>query len=458
MFRDIFIGDRHFYKKTASIVVPIIIQNTISNVVSFLDNIMVGSIGKLPMSSVAIVNQLIFVFSLCIFGGMAGPGIFSTQYVGAGDTQGVRNCFRLKMWLAGIMSAIAVFIFTFFSTPLINLYLSESKESANIVMGYATDYLSIMVWGLLPFAISCAYAMTLRENEETKVPMVASIVAILVNLAFNWLLIFGNLGFPKLGVKGAAIATVLSRFVELGIIVTITHCKNQKYKFIQRAYRSVKVPMDLVKQVATKGSPLLVNEFMWSAGMAAMLACYSLRNIDAVASCNIASTVNNLFNVVFISMGSAVAIMVGQALGAGDNKEAMSLSWKLMATTVFTSVVMGSIMFILAPFIPEIYNADDYVKSTASDLLRVLGVMMPVFSVPHCCYFTLRSGGRTFITFLFDSVFTWVIVCPCAYVLCKYSVWAIVPIYAVVQSLDLIKGIIGVVLVKKGIWLNNIVE
>lgn len=454
----IFIGDRNFYKKTAAIVIPIIIQNTISNVVSFLDNIMVGTIGKLPMSAVAIVNQLVFVFSLCIFGGLAGAGIFSTQYVGAGDTNGVRYCFRIKMWIAGIMSAIALFVFSVFSSPLINMYLNESKESAAIVYGYSIDYLHIIVLGMIPFAVSCVYAMTLRENGETKLPMIASIAAIIVNLVFNWLLIFGNLGFPRLGVIGAAIATVLSRFIELGIIVSATHLRSNQFTFIKHAYRSFKVPISLVKQVIVKGTPLLVNEFLWSAGMAAMLACYSLRSIDAVAACNIASTVNNLFNVVFISMGNAIAIMVGQALGANDNENAMGLSWKLMATSVFTCLIMGGLMFILAPIIPEIYNADAYVKNMAADLLRILAIMMPVFAVPHCCYFTLRSGGRTMITFLFDSLYTWVVACTCAYALCHYTNWPLVPIYACVQSLDIIKGVIGIILVKKGIWLKNIVE
>lgn len=455
---SMFIGDKDFYKKTALIVVPIIIQNTVSNVVNFLDNVMVGQVGTLQMSAVAIINQLLFVFNLCIFGGLAGPGIFSTQYVGAGDTKGVQNCFRLKLWLALIMTGIAMFIFLCFPTPLINIYLKESGESAVEVMHYAKEYLSVMVWGLLPFGLTCSYAMTLRECGETRLPMIASVTAIFVNLVFNWILIFGNLGFPRLGVKGAAIATVLSRCIEFLIVCIATHVQQDKFLFIKHAYRSVKVPLTLVKNVTIKGLPLLLNEFLWSSGLAAILACYSLRGIDAVAACNITSTINNIFNVVFLSMGNAVSIMVGQALGANDNKLAKDLAWKLMATSFLSSVVIGAIMFLIAPAIPHIYNTEFEVRQMASNLLRVQAVLMPFFSITHCCYFTLRAGGRTVITFFFDCAFTWVCAYSVAYLLTHFTVWSIVVVYACVQGLDILKGIIGITLVQNGVWIRNIVD
>ena len=453
----LFIGNRAFYRVTASIVVPIIIQNTVSNVVSLLDNVMVGQVGTLPMSAVAIINQLMFVFNLCIFGGMAGPGIFSTQYVGAGDQEGVRACFRLKVWLGLFMFLAGAAVFTLLEEPLIRIYLTESGEDGALVMGYAKDYLAVMVLGLFPFAMTQAYAMTLRENGETRLPMIASICAILVNLVFNWLLIFGNLGFPVMGVKGAAIATVMSRFVELGIIAVASHHRTERFPFLKGAYRSLRVPVPLLKKVAVKGTPLLVNEFLWSSGLAAILACYSTRGITPIAACNIASTVNNLFNVVFLSMGNAVSIMVGQALGANDNEKAKDLAWKLMATGFLSSVVMGLLMLLAAPLIPQIYNTSEEVRTMACSLLRVLAVFMPVFSIGHCCYFTLRAGGRTMITFFFDCVFTWAGNYACALVLVTFTQLDVVAVYICVQCMDILKDLLGIYLVHKGIWIRNIV-
>ena len=454
------IGDKNFYRRVIAIVLPLIIQNTITNVVSLLDNVMVGSIGTLQMSAVAIVNQLIFVFNLCIFGGLAGAGIFSTQYAGANDNEGVRHCFRMKVYIGAAMFVIASIIFTVLSAPLISSYLAEgtSPADASATLGYADNYLKIMIIGLLPFTISQIYGSSLRELGETKLPMVASIVAIFINLIFNYFLIFGKFGFPCLGVSGAAIATVMSRFVESIIIIAVVCVKRKNFPFIKGAFKSFYIPGKLCKDIFTKGMPLLVNEFLWSAGMAVLLQCYSVRGLDVVAAVNISNTINNLFNVIYISMGSAVGIIVGQYLGADNIKEAKVSVWRLIALSIATCLVMGSIMAALAPFIPEIYNTEPHVKEMSTKFLFIVAGLMPVFSFSHCCYFTLRSGGRTILTFVFDSIFTWGIVVPVAYTLATFTSLPIVPLYLAVSSLELIKCIVGFVLVKKGLWIRNIVS
>ncbi len=454
-----FIGDKKFYLRVIAIVVPMIIQNTITNVVSLLDNIMVGSIGTLQMSSVAIVNQLIFVFNLCIFGGLAGAGIFSTQYAGAEDNDGVRYCFRMKAITGAVMFIAAAVVFTAFPQSLISSYLAEgtSPQDAKDTMTYALDYLKIMLVGLLPFTVSQVYASTLRELGETKLPMFASIVAIVVNLVFNYLLIFGKFGFPCLGVAGAAIATSLSRFVEAVIVVVATLVKKQEFSFIKGAFRSLYIPRKLFKDILTKGMPLLVNEFLWSAGMAVLLQCYSVRGLDVVAAVNISNTINNIFNVIFISMGSAVGIIVGQHLGADNIEESKVSVWRLIALSTATCLVMGSLMALVSGVVPNIYNTEPHVRQMATKFLLTIAAFMPIFSFSHCCYFTLRSGGRTTITFVFDSVFTWTIVVPFAYCLARFTSMPIVPMFIAIQSLELVKSIVGFVFIKKGLWIRNIV-
>ncbi len=454
------IGDRNFYRRVIAIVLPLIIQNTITNVVSLLDNVMVGSVGTLQMSAVAIVNQLIFVFNLCIFGGLAGAGIFSTQYAGAGDNDGVRHCFRMKVYIGSVMFILASIVFIFFDEPLISSYLAEDTfpQDAAATLTYGIDYLKIMVIGLLPFTVSQVYASSLRELGETKLPMVASIVSIFINLVFNYLLIFGKFGFPRLGVSGAAIATVMSRFVEAIIIVVAVFIRKKEFPFIKGAFRSFYIPGKLCKDIFTKGTPLLVNEFLWSAGMAVLLQCYSVRGLDVVAAVNISNTINNLFNVCFISMGIALGVVVGQCLGADNVEEAKVSVWRLIALSIVICLVLGGIMAILAPFIPEIYNTEPHVKEMATKFLFVVAGLMPVFSFAHCCYFTLRSGGRTILTFVFDSVFTWGIVVPFAYCLARFTDLPIVPLFLAVQSLEFVKCIVGFILVKKGLWIRNIVS
>lgn len=457
--RERMFGDRDFYAQVVAVVVPIIIQNTVSNVVSLLDNVMVGRVGTLQMSAVAIVNQLLFVFNLCIFGGLAGAGIFATQYAGAHDDKGVRDCFRVKWMIALSMLACALVVLIAFPKRLIGMYLAQETAQADAAatLGFGVDYLTVMLWGLLPFGVSQVYASTLREVGETRLPMFASVAAILVNLVFNYFLIFGKCGFPELGVTGAAIATVLSRYVETAVIVVYTHMKSHHFGFIRGAYRSLRVPKPLMISILRRGTPLLVNEFLWSSGMAVLLQCYSVRGLDVVAACNIATTVSNLFKVVFLSMGNAVAIMVGQALGANDIERAKNCTWRLMTLSVGSNLIMATLLALFAPAIPNIYNTEPHVRQIATQLIYVVAVMMPAYSFSHCCYFTLRSGGKTIITFLFDSVFTWCVNVPAAWLLAYKTGLGIVPLYFGVQALEMVKVVVGFVLVKKGVWIHNIV-
>lgn len=453
------VGDRAFYAQMIAIVVPMIIQNTVTNVVSLLDNVMVGRVGTLEMSAVAIVNQLLFVFNVCIFGGLSGAGIFATQYAGAQDDNGVRHCFRIKWMIVLGMMAFALLIFLTIPERLIGIYLAGDTHADDVAktLAFGMDYLLVMLWGLLPFAVAQVYASTLREMGETKLPMMASVIGILTNLVFNYLLIFGKFGFPEMGVTGAAVATVLSRYLEMAIIVVYTHGRQDYFSFIHGAYRSLHVPGHLLGAVGKKGMPLLVNEFFWSIGMAFLMQCYSVRGLDVVAATNIASTVSNLFKVVFMSMGSAVAIMVGQALGANEGEKAKDIAWKLMAAAVASNAVMAVLLALLSPVIPMIYNTEQNVRDIAQKMLLIVSVMMPFYSFCHCCYFTLRSGGRTIITTIFDSGYTWVVAAPVAYMLAYLTDMPIVPLYFCVQGMEIIKCIMGFIMVEKGIWIRNIV-
>lgn len=436
-----------------------IVQNTITNVVSLLDNVMVGRLGIIEMSSVAIVNQLIFVFNLCVFGGLAGAGIFSAQFAGANDHEGMRHCFRIKLVIGTVILVLASAVFIILKEPLITMYLAEDTTPADaaLTISSATDYLNIMLIGLLPFIVTQVYSSSLREKGETLLPMLAGIAAIFINLLFNYLLIFGRWGFPKLGVAGAAIATVLSRFVEAIIIVVISTLRKNSNVFLQNAFKSLYAPKELCLNILKKGTPLLINEFLWSAGMATLLQCYSVRGLGVVAAFNISNTVNNLFNVVFITMGNAVAIIVGQHLGANRIKEARESVWQLLTLAVSSCLIIGGIMALLAPYIPNIYNATTEVKRLATQFLFVFAGLMPVYSFAHNCYFTLRSGGRTIITFLFDSVFTWGICVPCAFILANYTSLPIIPLYIIVQSLEILKCVIGFIMIKKGMWIRNLI-
>ncbi|MDE6742945.1 MAG: MATE family efflux transporter [Lachnospiraceae bacterium] len=445
---------------TLGIAIPIMIQNGITNFVSLLDNIMVGQIGTEQMSGIAIVNQLLMVFNLAIFGAVSGAGIFTAQFFGKKDHEGVRHTFRFKIYIAVIITLLGILILSLAGGELIEMYLRGEDKGFSIeeALRCSRQYLWIMYFGLLPFAIEQAYVGTLRECGETVVPMIAGVIAVVLNLVLNYILIFGKFGCPALGVTGAALATVISRFIEAAIVMIWTHRHKDKMPFIVGAFSSWKVPGILTKQIIRRGTPLMVNEVLWAAGIAMITQCYSMSGFDAVAVGNIASTISNIFNISFIAFGDAIAIVVGQHLGAGRFEEAKDTDTKLITFCVLLCMVLGVILYIAAPLFPELYKTTNEVKVLATRYLRVSALFMPVWAFMHASYFTLRSGGKTVITFLFDSVYLWVIAYPVAYVLSRYTGISLIPMYACVQSIDIIKCIIGFILVKKGVWINNIVS
>ncbi len=442
-----------------AVAVPIMIQNGITNFVGLLDNIMVGQVGTEQMSGVAIVNQLMMVYYLCVFGGLAGAGIFTAQYFGQKDQEGIRQTFRYKFWMALILTAGALLLFLTVGGSLIQMYLSGSSDGGDLkaALGYGKSYLKVMLFGLPAFMMVQIYVSTLRECGETVVPMKAGIAAVFVNLCLNYILIYGKFGLPALGVVGAATATVVSRYVEAAIVILWTHAHKERNPYIEGVYRTLKVPGHLAVKYFVKGAPLLINETMWSAGMAMLIQCYSVRGLNVIAGLNIANTINNVFNVVFIAMGDAVAIIIGQLLGAGKMKEARDTDNKIIAFSVFTCIGVAVLMVFIAPLFPRIYNTTEDVKALAVQFIVAQAIFMPQAAFMHAAYFTLRSGGKTIVTFLFDSVFVWCVSVPVAYALSRFTGVPVIVIFAMVQMADWIKCAIGFVLVKKGVWLQNIV-
>ena len=454
-----YIGDRAFYSRCLRIALPIIIQNGITNFVSLLDNIMVGQVGTVPMSGVSIVNGLLFVFNLCVFGASSGAGIFTAQFHGSRDHEGIRHTFRFKFGICLLISLLGGAIFTLGGPRLIGLYLTGDGDAsvAAGAMEYGLQYLAVMIWGFLPFALTNTYSSTLRETGETFVPMIAGISAVLVNLVLNYILIFGHFGVPEMGVEGAALATVISRFAELAIVAGWTHLHKEKNPFIAGVYRSAYIPGKLLKSILIKGMPLLANEFLWSSGMAILNQCYSTCGLDVVPAMNISSTLFNLSSVVFLSMGNAVGIIMGQMLGAGNTEGTVrDTNRKLMVLSIAPGAVFGGLMACFSGLFPMLYNTTDAVRHLAACLICINACAMPFNSYTNATYFTLRSGGQTLVTFLFDSCFVWTVCVPLAYCLSRFTDLSIVPLFAICLSTDLIKCALGAIMIRQGKWIQNL--
>lgn len=459
-FREKYIGDKQFYKNVLFMVIPMILQNLVTNFVSLIDNIMVGRIGTEQMNGVSIVNQYIFVFNITVFGAVAGPSIFGAQFFGKGDHEGQKYTFRYRLIAVTLITAIGAVILGFFSEPLINLFISkeDAPERMAETLKYGKEYMLYMLLGLIPFGIGQAYSSVVRECGETRIPMIGSMAAVVFNIFLDYVLIFGKFGFPEMGVKGAAIATVAAKFIEALVVIAWTHAKPEKNKYIVGVFRRFTIPRELVGRMLVKGLPLLFNEFLWAAGMSIIAQCYSVRGLDVVAARNISSTMTNLFGAIYIQLGSCIGIIVGAKLGANKLKEARSTDNKLLFFSVAVTVVVAAIIIPFAGIFPNIYKTSEEIRSLASYMIIVQALTMPLWSYTNACYFTLRSGGKTGITFLFDFGYTFLFMIPLAFILAYFTDMDIRPLWAVVTFSEIIKVIIGYFMVKSDLWINNIVD
>jgi putative MATE family efflux protein len=315
----------------------------------------------------------------------------------------------------------------------------------------------IMLLGLLPFGLTNAYAGTLRECGHPTVPMAAGFVAMIVNLVFNYIFIFGNFGAPAMGVAGAAVATVIARFTELAIVAGWTHLHREHCPYVEGLYRGFHIPGRLFKSIVLRGMPLLVNECLWSTGMAMLNQCYSYCGLDVVPALSIAFTIYNLASVVYHSLGNTVGIITGQMLGAGRPEEDVKdYNRKLTALCTLSGAVFGLLAIALSGVFPMLYNTTESVRLLATRMIIIMSVIMPFPAYTFPVYFTLRAGGKTLSTFLFDCGSVWLLTIPLAYCLSRFTALPILVIFTLCNATDIVKAFIGYLLVRRGDWIQNL--
>ena len=455
-----FFTDKHFFKTVLTIALPMVIQNGVTNFVNVLDNIMVGRINSEATSGVAIVNQFMFVFYLITFGAVSAAGIFTAQYHGKGDIENVKNTFRAKLLICGAASVFGIVLFIFAGSFFINTFLTETESGIDAALTFSLgkQYLSVMLFGIVPYSLTQAYASTLRETDRAVPPMAASSAAVAINLVLNYLLIFGKLGFPALGVTGAAVATVVSRYAEFLILFIWVSATKKKSPFFKGAFKSLRVPGALFRRIVKMGFPIMANEFFWALAVTMRNQCYSTRGLEAVTAISISSTFTNLFNIVYISIGTAVAVIIGNLLGANEIEEAKKTDKKLIIFSLMSTVTVSVILASLSTVFPRFYNTTEGVSSLTTYMLVVYAVCMPFDAYANCAYFTLRSGGKIFTTVLFDSVFSWTVVMPICIILSRFTNVNIHILFAVGQGTDMLKALLGYLILRRGTWAVRLVK
>lgn len=444
-----FLGNRAFYKEAVIIATPMIIQQFITNSVNLIDNLMVGSLGDEALAAVSVSNQFFFMFNLAVMGALVGAGIYTSQFYGAKDYKHLKMTFSFKVMICAIFSVIGFLIFLFFRKTLIGLFVADK-----VTFELTYSYLSIAMFNVFSVILIFALSFSFREIAKPKIPLISSFVAVFTNTFLNYALIYGNFGAPTLGVRGAAIATVIARIVEVSIL--IIYLKSDHGIFYDKFSDLFAFSKKLYKDIVIKMLPLTVNEILWSTGMTVFYYAYSTRGSDTLAGFAISQTINNLAFVLFGGMSGAITVMVGNRLGANKIEEAKINSRQLIVFTLMISLVVSTILFILAPTIVGLYNVSDEVRFIAIRAIRTNAIFFPLFVYTVGIFFSLRAGGDTRSTMLMDSVYMWIFTVPFVLLISMFTDFPSTTLLLIVVSTDIPKALIATYFYRKGNWLKNL--
>lgn len=444
-----FIGDRQFYRKLLTVTLPLVVQQLITSSVQLVDNVMVGRLGESSIASVSVVNQLFFIVILITFGIMGGAGIYSAQYYGSKDFEKLRQTFRFKILAAMLVGILSFTVFTLFGHTLIGVFSDQEDTVAG-----GLDYLRVVRFSILPWVLSVAIANTFRETGVTRPLLYVSLIAILVNTTLNFLLIFGLFGFPRLGIVGAAIATLIARVLELTLTIVLLIRKGKT--FSTKLKEIFHVNRLVLSGILLMALPLTLNEGLWSLGQTTFLHAYSTRGDSALAAMNITNAISQIVFITFGAIATGVAVLVGNTLGEGALDEAKANAKKLIAVSVAFAALMGSILFLLSFFVIDLYDITAFTKRTASFNIRINAFFIPVYSFNMALYFILRSGGDMRSTLMMDSGYMWIVMVPVAIVLAYATSLPVTIMFLIVQSLDIPKLFFALNRYRKGYWIRNL--
>ncbi len=446
------------YRRIFAIAAPIILQNSISSCASLVDNLMVGSLGSEVIGGISIAGQILNVYTFLILGLAAGAGVFGAQFHGANDTAGVQHCFRLRLLLTEGITLLAIPLLWFGAPLLIRPFLTAQSDPVvwEQTMTHAREYLLLMLAGLPFFALTQCYAATLREGGDVRLPMIASIAGVAVNVLFNYLLIYGIGPFPALGVRGAALATALSRLVEIGILIYGTHRRRAYYAFAKHLYRFTPTPAALVKNILIKSAPLALNQLMFSLGETLLNRYYSTTSEDAMVAMNVACTYWNFFATVFISFGSVIGILVGHELGCRAFDKATQSFYTLRRLTLLVAAATALLYAAAALPLPDWYAITPLQQQSVRILMWIQAICMPLVGYAQAAFSALRAGGMTGTTMMIDVGAIWLVKLPIAIVLSSMGL-PLITVYAGVQITELVKVLFGGITIRSGRWLHCVI-
>lgn len=444
-----------FYKGALAIAVPVMLQALLQNLVSLIDNFMVAGLGDIKMSGVNITNQIMFVYFVALNTVAAGGGIFMSQFNGAKDAEGMRQTFRYKIHTSLILTAVILALCVFLPEKLLGFLVNTNTQSGPIVEE-GKKYLAIIVFTLIPSSLSVVIGSSLREIGRVKAPLVISVLATLVNTFFNWMLIYGNLGAPRLEVRGAALATVIARVFEM--VVFIAFIRIKKPAFYSRFRDLWKIKLSLFFGILRKSGVIFISEMSWAVTETIMTAVYNGRGGAEIVSGMAAGwAIANLFFLVFGGIHTSVGVIVGGTLGRNDLDRAQDEARWLMNGSFLLGISVAVLEAFSVFLIPVVFgNLSMDAQLVTRRMLWIIALYMPVWTYLNAQFATARSGGDAIMGAWVDIGVNTTLFLPGIFALAIFTKLGPIEMYAIIKLTDLVKIAIAHWQLKSGRWIRNL--
>ena len=452
-----YFGNASFYKRALFIALPVMAQMLIQNLVSLIDNFMVSGLGDIKMSGVNITGQLIFVFMVFMNTICMSGGIFMTQFSGAKDNEGMKQSFCFKLLFGFFVVILFMVVCMVFPKIFLRLMVIGNSQADEII-DVAAQYMVLMGFIGFPMMISNAISSSLREIGKVKVPLIISVIATCVNTFFNWILIYGNMGAPRLEVRGAAIATIIARVVEM--ITFIAYVSVKKPPFAIKMYDMLKINFKLIKEIFKKGSMILMSEMLWVISETITTALYNGRGgADVVSGMAAGFAIANLFFVAFGGITTSTSVIIGQTLGQGKLDEARrQKNWLLNAAFVF-GIFMGLFGMATMLLVPVVFaNLSESARGITNMMVLFMSIFMPVWVYVNAQFAVSRAGGDTAMGMWIDVTTNLALVLPGMFLMAFYTDFGPVTMYVLIKLIDFIKIAIAHYWLKKEKWVKNLAE
>ncbi|MDF2891895.1 MAG: family efflux transporter [Clostridia bacterium] len=444
--------DKSFYNKMIAISIPIMLQNLISSVLNMVDTVMVGALGEAQLAAVGLANQVFFVFFLLIYGINSGCGIFIAQYWGSKDEANIKRTIGFSVVVGAVVGLIFTLVAFYLPGQIMQLFTTDRT-----VIKYGIDYMRFVSLGYVLTSISIAYSFAARNIGDVKAPTIISMVSLIFNGVFNFVLIFGYLGFPRLEVQGAAIATVSARLIEALALVYWVYAV-RKNKVLAPGIKDMKrLSMTYIKNIMVTAIPVILNDVFWALGMTMYSAAYARIGTTAIAAIQIANTAQNIFIVISIGLASSCAVMLGNEIGSGEKEKAILYAKRFLAIGTMAGLLLGVLLILISPVVLMLFSNTQAVQQIAQKIMLIMGAFL-------WCRFlngilvvgVLRSGGDTTFAMILETCSVWLVGVPLAFAGALLWHFPVYFVYTLITLEELVKAFFGIGRVRSNKWVRDV--